>query len=104
MLPVGLAYGTTENEQLARALDLPLFAKFRSAYERLPNEGAPPAREAARSARDPLPGDGLPGDSWINTATNKLFGPKSLAGTWPAGVSLIGPQGRVIGIHTASGW
>lgn len=44
-------------------------------------------------ARDPLPGDGLPGDSWINTATNKLFGPKSPAGTWPAGVSLIGPQG-----------
>jgi hypothetical protein len=44
-------------------------------------------------ARDPLPGDGLPGDSWINTATNMLFGPKSLAGTWPAGISLIGPQG-----------
>ncbi|KYK50042.1 hypothetical protein A1D31_22280 [Bradyrhizobium liaoningense] len=44
-------------------------------------------------ARDPLPGDGLPGDSWINTATNTLFGPKSLTGVWPAGVSLIGPQG-----------
>lgn len=33
MLPVGLAYGTSENEALARALDLPLFAKFRAAYE-----------------------------------------------------------------------
>jgi septum site-determining protein MinC len=37
MLPVGLAYGTSENEALARALDLPLFAKFRAAYE---NAGA----------------------------------------------------------------
>ncbi len=36
MLPVGLAYGTAENEQLALALDLPLFAKFRSGYERAP--------------------------------------------------------------------
>lgn len=33
MLPVGLAYGTSENEALAQALDLPLFAKFRAAYE-----------------------------------------------------------------------
>ncbi|MEO8802058.1 MAG: septum site-determining protein MinC [Rudaea sp.] len=31
MLPVGLAYGTPENEQLARQLKLPLFAKFRAA-------------------------------------------------------------------------
>ena len=60
LLPVGLAYGTSENEQLARALELPLFAKFRSAYERLPNETAPPAREAARAARDPLPATPLP--------------------------------------------
>ncbi len=34
MLPVGLSYGTTENEELARSLDLPLFAKFRTAFER----------------------------------------------------------------------
>lgn len=33
LLPVGLAYGTTENEELAKSLDLPLFAKFRAAYE-----------------------------------------------------------------------
>jgi septum site-determining protein MinC len=36
LLPVGLAYGTAENEQLAQVLNLPLFAKFRSAYERPP--------------------------------------------------------------------
>ena len=34
MAPVGLSYGTTENEQLARTLDVPLFAKFRAAFER----------------------------------------------------------------------
>lgn len=48
MLPVGLSYGTTENEQLARALDLPLFAKFRAAYEKSGKETAtvdPPPRE-----------------------------------------------------------
>lgn len=55
LLPVGLAYGTTENAALAEELDLPLFAKFRSAYERLPGEGAPaatptPARAAAAAA------------------------------------------------------
>lgn len=33
MLPVGLAYGTSETEALARQLDLPLLAKFRSNYE-----------------------------------------------------------------------
>src|SRR3569833_1757167 len=34
MAPVGLSYGTTVNEQLARTLDVPLFAKFRAAFER----------------------------------------------------------------------
>lgn len=52
MLPVGLSYGTTENEALARSLDLPLFAKFRTAFER---SGEPavalPADTPAPSAR-----------------------------------------------------
>jgi septum site-determining protein MinC len=34
MAPVGLSYGTSENEALARALGVPLFAKFRAAFER----------------------------------------------------------------------
>lgn len=40
---------------------------------------------------DPVGGDGADGDFYINTSSNTLFGPKS--GTWPAGVSLVGPQG-----------
>ena len=56
MAPVGLSYGTTENEQLARTLDVPLFAKFRAAFERdgksEPLVEAPKPRERRR---DPEP-------------------------------------------------
>ena len=59
MLPVGLSYSTTENEQLARSLDLPLFAKFRAVYERqkgteepaADTPPAPPAPTLATSAK-----------------------------------------------------
>ncbi|MEP7184934.1 MAG: septum site-determining protein MinC [Rhodanobacter sp.] len=33
MLPVGLAYGTSDTEALAKRMGLPLIAKFRAAYE-----------------------------------------------------------------------
>lgn len=38
MLPVGLAYGTSETEALATRMGLPLIAKFRAAYE--PDSGS----------------------------------------------------------------
>ena len=41
---------------------------------------------------NPGAGVGVNGDFYINTATNELFGPKT-NGIWPAGVSLVGPQG-----------
>lgn len=50
MLPVGLAYGTSENEALARTLDLPLFAKFRAAYENAA-DAPPPAEPVPASTR-----------------------------------------------------
>lgn len=51
MLPVGLSYGTTENEELARSLELPLFAKFRAAFERAGEPMAePPSAPAATPA------------------------------------------------------
>jgi hypothetical protein len=43
-------------------------------------------------AADPAAGTGVDGDSYINTATNFIFGPKA-AGAWPAGAALVGPQG-----------
>ena len=56
MLPVGLSYGTSENEQLARTLDVPLFAKFRAAFERNGKSEPvvePPAPRERRRAAEP---------------------------------------------------
>lgn len=36
--------------------------------------------------------EGINGDFYIDTVLNKIHGPKA-AGTWPAGVSLVGPTG-----------
>ncbi|MGO4261802.1 septum site-determining protein MinC [Lysobacter sp. TAB13] len=67
VLPVALAYGTSETDRLAQALGLPLLAKFRASYERgeagadapaapAPKREAPaPAAEPARAARAPAP-------------------------------------------------
>jgi septum site-determining protein MinC len=55
MLPVGLSYGTSENEELARSLDVPLFAKFRAAFER-GGKSEPVVEPAPRTRRsDPEP-------------------------------------------------
>ena len=48
MLPVGLAYGTSETEALAKRMGLPLIAKFRAAYE--PANGGPAAVESPARA------------------------------------------------------
>ena len=53
MLPVGLAYGTSETEALAKRMGLPLIAKFRAAYE--PAAPAAPPRE--ERARAPAPAE-----------------------------------------------
>lgn len=50
MLPVGLSYGTSENDALAQELGVPVFAKFRAAYER-----AAEAPAAAAPRETPLP-------------------------------------------------
>jgi septum site-determining protein MinC len=52
MLPVGLSYGTNENEQLALALGVPVFAKFRASYERA-GDGAPESSARATPAPPP---------------------------------------------------
>ncbi|MCP1374357.1 septum site-determining protein MinC [Dyella lutea] len=57
MLPVGLAYGTSETEALATRMGLPLIAKFRAAYEPEHGNVAPPA--AAEPAR-PAPAASAP--------------------------------------------
>ncbi|MGY4515538.1 septum site-determining protein MinC [Lysobacter sp. HA18] len=54
VLPVALAYGTTEIEALSRELGLPLLAKFRAQYERADGAPAEPA-PAPRRERAPEP-------------------------------------------------
>jgi len=41
---------------------------------------------------DPGANTGANDDFFINTTSNQLFGPKA-SGTWPAGISLVGPSG-----------
>jgi hypothetical protein len=43
--------------------------------------------------KDPESTWGAPGDMFINATTKVLFGPKNLDGTWPVGVSMVGPAG-----------
>ena len=54
MLPVGLAYGTSETEALAKRMGLPLIAKFRAAYEPAGGAVAAAHPEPARRA-EPVP-------------------------------------------------
>ncbi|MEO8742231.1 MAG: septum site-determining protein MinC [Lysobacteraceae bacterium] len=53
VLPVALAFGTTEVENLSREIGLPLLAKFRAQYERA--DAPPVAVEPAPVARAPEP-------------------------------------------------
>ncbi|WP_313321012.1 septum site-determining protein MinC [Stenotrophomonas sp.] len=54
VLPVALAYGTSETETLSEQLGLPLLAKFRAQYERAEAEPAPPPPPKKRAA-EPAP-------------------------------------------------
>lgn len=55
--------------------------------------------------KDPEITWGAPGDMYINATAKTLFGPKNLDGTWPIGVSMVGPKGDQgpIGLTGATG-
>ncbi|KJV34307.1 septum site-determining protein MinC [Luteibacter yeojuensis] len=62
MLPVGLAYGTSETEALAERMGLPLIAKFRAQYEPAQGEAAaaaPAPVAATPRAAEPAPVPGV---------------------------------------------
>lgn len=65
MLPVGLAYGTSETEALAKRMGVPLIAKFRAAYE--PASGGAAADTHAEPApaapREPILSSPPPGSA-----------------------------------------
>jgi septum site-determining protein MinC len=55
VLPVAIAYGTSETERLAEALGLPLLAKFRAQYERGDEPAPVPAQAPTPVRREPEP-------------------------------------------------
>ncbi|WP_312917396.1 septum site-determining protein MinC [Stenotrophomonas sp.] len=55
VLPVALAYGSSETEALSEQLGLPLLAKFRAQYERAEVEPAPPPPPERKRAAEPAP-------------------------------------------------
>lgn len=55
VLPVAIAYGTSETERLAESLGLPLLAKFRAQYERAEGEAAAAVEPPAPARRAPEP-------------------------------------------------
>jgi len=60
VLPVALAYGTSEIERLSEQLGLPLLAKFRASYERdgeaeAPPAPAPRAKQETKAKAEPAP-------------------------------------------------
>lgn len=64
VLPVAIAYGTSETERLAESLGLPLLAKFRAQYERAEGEAAaaaaPPAPKRQAPEPEPQPARAAP--------------------------------------------
>ena len=62
VLPVALAYGSSDNEKLAIELGLPLLAKFRAQYEPVAGatEAAAPAPAPAPRASEPRPAPPAP--------------------------------------------
>ena len=66
MMPVGLSYGTSANESLARTLDVPLFAKFRAAFERA---GEPMVAAPAAAVIEPAPPAAAPVPARATAAT-----------------------------------
>lgn len=58
VLPVALAYGTRQIEQLAQALELPLLSKFRAQYEPAAGASAQPIETPAATRPGPDPGNG----------------------------------------------
>ena len=59
VIPVALAYGSSDNEQLAVQLGLPLLAKFRAQYEPVGGASAPTA-PAQPAAVEPAPAKAIP--------------------------------------------
>ena len=75
VLPVALAYGSSETERLAEALGLPLLAKFRAQYERAdeaPAATAAASRQQEAAAAAPAPARTTPTAAAVTGASPGL--------------------------------
>src|SRR3546814_13873800 len=60
VLPVALAYGSSDNEKLSVELGLPLLAKFRAQYDSTAGAAAGAAEAATPAARQPVVASAAP--------------------------------------------
>lgn len=60
VIPVALAYGSSDNEKLAIELGLPLLAKFRAQYEPVGGTAAPAPRSEPAAAAETAPAKAAP--------------------------------------------
>lgn len=60
VIPVALAYGSSDNEKLAIELGLPLLAKFRAQYEPVGGTAAAPPRSEPAAAAEAAPAKAAP--------------------------------------------
>lgn len=97
---VEIVVPTGDVEVIAPAVEVEVIAPTGAAeiFVLVPEVGPPGAAGGASSNNilydtvDPTT-EGADGNFYINTTTHFIFGPKS-SGSWPAGTSLIGPQGN----------
>jgi septum site-determining protein MinC len=82
VLPVALAYGSSDNEQLAVQLGLPLLAKFRAQYEPVGSEASVGAAPAAKPRPKELAAEAAPTKPATAT-TSTVVGEPGLVQTAP---------------------
>jgi hypothetical protein len=58
----------------------------------VPGPAGPAGNTVLYGSTNPVAATGVDGNFYINTSINSIFGPKA-GGAWPAGASMIGPQG-----------
>lgn len=83
VLPVALAYGTSENDALAQALGLPLLSKFRAQYESLEAASTSPDSPVANVKRAGIAAEAAPTKAGIAKVTATATSAPGLIQTSP---------------------
>jgi len=78
VLPIGIAYGTSQIEALSKEVGLPLLAKFRASYESSPTSTTPVGAASAANALPPaeVPGKHIAAEAAPTKATKAAKDPE----------------------------